>query len=216
MPPATERHLGVLPRSGKLGGSTPPAAVVDSVVAGGVRLWLFTNPRDGYEAANFSGLTTAPCLPKQAELRHALLQIAAAANEQPYQGRLPTTAGRFSVNSDAGMFLTDPGDQHLIQVAERVLGRAVVVPTLGAPTLDGALTWIYTETPPYGTDSVQLAAPNQEDLSRTPQISAGGLEVIVWVQASGGPGELTATTVDEVARIAEELNRDPLLGQALS
>ena len=185
-------------------------AVVDSVVAGEVRLWLLTNPRDRVESPTFTG--GAPCLPDQQSLRGVLVDIAAAARAVPYLGSMPATAGRFAINSDMGMSVSDPGDQHLIGVAERVLGRPVKVPGMGAPTLDGrGWIWLYTTIPP-----LESAANSLEGLAYGIPVpghrtSVGGLELIL---RAAEPLIRSATT--DVARIADELSRDPFLGQPVA
>lgn len=190
-------------------------AVVDSVVAGGVRLWLLTNPRDGYEFWNFGGLTTGPCLPAQEDLRQALVRVAASANDSAYAGSLPTTAGRFAVNSDRGMSETDPGDLYLMELAQRVLGRSI--DGLGtAPQLDANDIFIFTQIPPIETDTVTLAGVERYGypLVDYPRTFAGGLSLQLFIQAAGWPPPSEAT-IDEVARIAIELNWNPFLGQPI-
>jgi hypothetical protein len=185
-------------------------SVVDTVVAGGVRLWLLTHARDGYELINFPGLTTAPCLPKQNQLRKILLRISAAAKRQPFRGELPPTAGRFAVNSDQGLSTTDPGDIHLAEVAGRALDRSVIYPGLGAPSLDGSGIFIYTGIPPHETGANVLASTKEHQANTsTPRATAGGLDVLLLLQGVS----LDDTTTRELIRIVEELNRDPFLGQ---
>jgi len=186
-------------------------AVVDSVRAGGVRLWFLTHPRDRWESINFPGLTTAPCLPEQSAIRRVLLQVAAAAEQQPYRGTLPESAGHLRINTDRGISITDPGDQHLIEVGGRALGRSLTAPGLSGPTLNGNDVFIYTTIPPYDTDSVGLLFP-QQNPPGVGHVAAGGLDLLLYIQAAGNPQPDQGITED-VQRIAAALNRDPFLGQ---
>ncbi len=183
---------------------------VDSVVAGGVRVWFLTHPRDAWEAINAPGLKTAPCLPAQSSIRETLGRVAGAASEQPYRGRLPSSAGLLRINPDRGMSTTDSGDQHLIQVGERTLGRPLTLPGFTAPTLAGQDVFVFTGVPPRDTDSVILATGTPSLIeAHTP---AGGLDVILFIQRAGRRDPDQAN-IEDVRRIAIALNRDPFLGQ---
>jgi len=183
-------------------------AIADSVVAGRVRLWFLTHPRDGYEAINFPGLTTAPCLPDQAAIRQVLLRVATAANEQPYQETLPASAGRFRVGSNAGISVSQPGDKHLIELGERALGRSLTLPGFTGPLLAGQDVFVYTTIPPNETDSVTLASTQFPVNPRA--AGAGGLDLMLYLQSQRAPDE---ANIEDVQRIAAALNRDPYLGQ---
>jgi hypothetical protein len=184
----------------------PPIA--DSVKAGGVRLWFLTHPRDGYDALNFPRLTTAPCLPNQAAIRQTLSRVGDAANDQPYRGALPGTAGRLRVASNSGISVKQPGDEHLIQVGERALGRPLTLPGFTGPVLAGQDVFVYTTIPPTETDSVSLAST---EFPANPRAAgAGGLDLMLFVQSQRAPDE---ANIEDAQRIAAALNRDPYLGQ---
>ncbi len=180
-------------------------SIVDSIVAGGVRIWMLTHARGAYEARNFPGLTSAPCLPDQQTLRRNLKRIATAADQQPHRGRLPATAGRFAVNSDAGITHEDPGDVHLLDVGSKAVPELRLVPPVA---LDAAGTiWVWSEIPPGETDPNDLAeTSNDQTLVRT---SAGGLDVRIRLLSP-----LDTTIIDQLRAIAAALNREPFLGQA--
>jgi hypothetical protein len=177
-----------------------------------VRLWFLTHPRDAWEAINFPGLTTAPCLPDQAEVREVLRHVAAAADERPHRGGLPASAGRLRVAPDEGISITQPGDRHLIQVGERVLGRSLTLPGFTGPVLAGQDVFIYTEIPPAEThsSSLSLATSGAQPFEGV-RTGAGGLDVLLLPQAQGRTW--ISAEVQDLRRIATELNRDPFLGQ---
>jgi hypothetical protein len=186
-------------------------AIVDTVVAGGERVWFLTHPRDSWESLNAPGLTTAPCLPDQSAIRQLVRQVAAAAEQQPYQGRPPASAGKLRVNADRGMSTADSGDQYLIEVGERTLGRPLTMGGFTAPILSGQDVFVFTAVPPRDTDSAILAHGNQCCVQE-PQTPAGGLDVVLFIQRSG-QREPDQANIEDVRRIAVALNRDPYLGQ---
>lgn len=187
-------------------------ALADSVVAGAVRLWFLTHPRAGWEASNFPGLTTAPCLPSKSAIREILRRVATTAGGQPYHGPVPLNAGRLRVAPDGGISITQPGDQHLIQVGERTLGRSLTLPGFTGPLLAGQDVFVYTETPPAETDTTSLATSRTQPF-KAPRTTAGGLDVLLFIQKPGLQEPPDPANIEDVRRIAIALNRDPFLGQ---
>jgi len=180
-------------------------SVVDSVVAGHVRIWMLTHARDGYESTNFPHLVTAPCLPDQRTLRANLRRIAAAARQSPYRGASPKSAGRFAINSDVGISASDPGDVYLLEIGSRAVSELRVVGS-GLALDDVGDIWVWSEVPPGETAADDLA--NTIDDRTTIRTSAGGLDIRVRAFVP-----VNATTIEQLRAIATALNREPFLGQ---
>ena len=182
---------------------------VMSVAAGKVRLWVLLHPRTLHEEENFGPLpAVVPCLPNDAGVRHWLEGLADVAEDGPFVGVPPASAGVFAVEAVVSDGRDDPSD--------RYLGRVLsVLPDIWHSD-DGA-AFLVTTLPAAESDSNVLVGETGPIAGETGpsrvRSAAGGIEVVAYAPMGQPPVSLNERQTSVLALLTQQMDADPFLGQ---